>query len=247
MNAPISPKPGQAPAIPASPTTELRIGGFVGLSGCDWPGELAATVFCQGCPWQCRYCHNTHLLPADRAGQIAWSSVLDFMRSRVGLLDGLVFSGGEPTLQQGLAAAMRDVRALGFRVGLHTAGPYPERLTAVLPLVDWVGFDAKAPFDDYPRVTGVTGSGERARDSLLRVLASGVAYEVRTTVHPTLLDQTMLHKLAGTLTDLGVRRYALQAFRGTGCQDGELLSGATAPAPGLPETMRARFADMIIR
>ena len=91
------------------------------------------------------------------------------------------------------------------------------------------------------------GSGERARDSLLRVLASGVAYEVRTTVHPALLDQTMLHRLAGTLTDLGVTRYALQAFRGTGCQDGELLSGATAPAPGLTEAMRARFADLIVR
>ena len=204
-------------------------------------------MFCQGCPWQCRYCHNAHLLPADRPGQVSWQSVLDFMRGRVGMLDGVVFSGGEPTLQRGLAAAMRDVRALGFRIGLHTAGPYPERLAALLPLVDWVGFDVKAPFDDYARITGVPGSGERARESLLLVLASGVACEVRTTVHPALLDETRLHRLAGTLTELGVRHYVLQAFRGAGCRDGELLSGATVHAPGLPEAMRARFADVVVR
>ncbi len=232
--------------MPAPPGAELRIGGFVRLSSCDWPGELAATVFCQGCPWRCRYCHNTHLLPAD-PGQIPWPSVLDFMRRRVGLLDGLVFSGGEPTLQQGLAAAMREVRALGFRVGLHTAGPYPERLAALLPLIDWVGFDAKAPFDDYARITSVPGSGARARESLLLVLASGVAYEVRTTVHPVLLDAAMLHKLAGTLTDLGVRHYTLQAFRSAGCPDSELESDATVPVPGLPEAVRARFGDFIVR
>jgi pyruvate formate lyase activating enzyme len=173
--------------------------------------------------------------------------VLDFLRRRLGLLDGLVFSGGEPTLQRGLADAMREVRALGLRVGLHTAGPYPERLAAVLPLVDWVGFDVKAPFDDYARITNVPGSGERARESLLHVLASGVAYEVRTTVHPALLDQTLLDQLAGTLADLGVRRYALQAFRGAGCQDGALLAGAAAPAPGLPDAARARFADLTVR
>jgi len=244
MSAPVSPRSG--PAFPPS-ATELRIGGFVRLSACDWPGALAATVFCQGCPWQCRYCHNSHLLPADRPGEISWQSVLDFMRGRVGLLDGVVFSGGEPTLQRGLAAAMRDVRALGFGIGLHTAGPYPERLAALLPLVDWVGFDAKAPFDDYARITGVSGSGERARESLLLVLASGVACEVRTTVHPALLDETGLHRLAATLTELGVRHYAMQAFRGAGCQDGELVSGGTVRAPLLPEAMRARFADFIAR
>ncbi len=233
--------------MPAASAGELRIGGFVRLSSCDWPGELAATVFCQGCPWCCRYCHNPHLLPADQPGKIPWPSVLDFMRRRVGLLDGLVFSGGEPTLQQGLAAAMREVRGLGFGVGLHTAGPYPERLAALLPLIDWVGFDAKAPFDDYSRITSVPGSGERARESLLRVLASGVAYEVRTTVHPALLDATMLYKLADTLTELGVRHYTLQAFRSAGCPGSELDLGATVPVPGLPEAVRARFDDFVVR
>ena len=217
------------------------------LSGCDWPGELVATVFCQGCPWRCGYCHNTHLLQADRPGEVAWRSVTEFLRQRIGLLDGVVFSGGEPTLQHGLAAAMRETRALGFRVGLHTAGPYPDRLNEVLALVDWVGFDVKAPFDDYPRLTGVPGSGARARESLLRLLASGVAYEVRTTVPPDLPEAATLRNLAGSLADLGVAHYALQACRPTGGKDAHPASGAMVSASLLPESLRARFPSLTIR
>ncbi len=217
------------------------------LSGCDWPGELVATVFCQGCPWRCRYCHNTHLLDADRPGAVTWRSVTAFLRTRVGLLDGVVFSGGEPTLQHGLAAAMRETRALGFRVGLHTAGPYPDRLDEVLALTDWVGFDVKAPFDDYPRLTGVPGSGARARESLLRLLASGVAYEVRTTVPPDLLDAASLRIVAGALADLGVAHYALQACRATEGREADPASGAVVSAALLPEPLRARFPNLTIR
>lgn len=216
------------------------------LSGCDWPGELVATVFCQGCPWRCRYCHNTHLLDADRPGAVTWRSVTAFLRTRVGLLDGVVFSGGEPTLQHGLASAMRETRALGFRVGLHTAGPYPNRLNEVLALVDWVGFDVKAPFDDYPRLTGVPGSGERARESLLRLIASGVAHEVRTTVHPDLLDAATLCSLAGALADLRVTHYTLQACCATGT-DADPASGAAVSAAFFPEPLRARFTSLTVR
>ena len=217
------------------------------LSGCDWPGELVATVFCQGCPWRCRYCHNTHLLDADRPGEVTWRSVTAFLRTRIGLLDGVVFSGGEPTLQRGLAAAMRETRALGFRVGLHTAGPYPDRLSEVLPLLDWVGFDVKAPFDDYPRLTGVPGSGARARESLLRLLASGVAYEVRTTVSPDLLDAASLRTVAGALADLRVTHYALQACRAAGRTDADPASGAAVSEALLPEPLRARFPNLTTR
>ena len=217
------------------------------LSGCDWPGELVATVFCQGCPWRCRYCHNTHLLDADRPGELTWQSLTTFLRTRVRLLDGVVFSGGEPTLQYGLAAAMRETRALGFRVGLHTAGPYPDRLNEVLPLVDWVGFDVKAPFDDYLRLTGVPGSGARARESLLRLLASGVAYEVRTTVAPDLLDAAALSNLAEVLNDLGVAHYALQTCRANGCLDPKLASGAGVTVSALAAPLRARFPRVILR
>ena len=174
-------------------------------------------VYCQGCPWRCRYCHNPHLLPGRAAGGIAWSEVLAFLRRRRGLLDAVVFSGGEPTAQPGLAQAMRATKALGYRIGLHSAGIFPRRFAEVLPLVDWVGFDAKAPFDAaYERITGVRASGAAALESARALLASGVACEFRTTWHAGFLSPAELERLTRTLADLGVRRYALQEFRASG-------------------------------
>lgn len=200
----------------------LRVGGLTPLSTTDWPGMLAAVVFCQGCPWRCGYCHNPDLIPPRGDKEIPWEDVLAFLRRRQGLLDGVVFSGGEPTLQAGLADAMREVRALGFRIGLHTGGAYPRRLAEVLPLVDWVGMDAKAPFADYARVTGFEGSGKRAQASLECLLASGIDHEIRTTVHPALLADAEVVGLARELSARGVKHYVLQPFRTQGCADAEL-------------------------
>lgn len=174
-------------------------------------------VYCQGCPWRCRYCHNPHLLPRGAEGGVAWSEVLEFLRRRRGLLDAVVFSGGEPTAQPGLAQAMRAAKALGYRIGLHSAGIFPRRFAEVLPLVDWVGFDAKAPFDAaYERITGVRASGAAALESARALLASGVDCEFRTTWHAGFLSLADLDRLTQTLADLGVRRYALQEFRASG-------------------------------
>ena len=205
-------------------STSLRIGGLSPLSSVDWPGELAATVFLQGCPWRCPYCHNPHLLGVAGGEDLGWDDVLDFLRTRVGLLDGVVFSGGEPTVQAGLADGIREARALGFRIALHTGGPVPARMSELLSLLDWVGFDFKAPFAEYERVTRVAGSGASARESLVAVLASGVAHEVRTTVHPALLDDAALLRMADELAEMGVARWVLQPFRVEGCADATLIS-----------------------
>lgn len=204
------------PASVSPKSVELRVGGLARLSTCDWPGELAATVFCQGCAWDCPYCHNPHLRLAQPETHLPWSSVLAFLESRRGLLDAVVFSGGEPTLQAALFDAMRSVRNLGFRIGLHSAGMVPERFAALLPSIDWVGFDVKAPFRAYTRITGVNGSGDMARASLLLLLESGVAHEVRTTFHPGLLSLDEMVELRDELLALGVRNYAVQLFRSMG-------------------------------
>jgi pyruvate formate lyase activating enzyme len=186
-------------------------------------------VYCQGCPWRCGYCHNPHLLSSEAGGGIAWSEVLGFLRRRRGLLDAVVFSGGEPTAQAGLARAMREVKALGYRIGLHSAGVYPRRFAEVLPLVDWVGFDAKAPFDaGYERITGVHASGEAALESARALLASGVDCEFRTTWHAEFLSPAELERLTRTLADLGVRRYALQEYRASGGVAFQTEGGAIA-------------------
>ncbi len=159
-------------------------------------------------------------MEADEA--ISWKSVIDFLSTRRGLLDAVVFSGGEPTLQSVLLDAITEVRALGFQIGLHTAGMAPERFEALLPLLDWVGFDVKAPFDAYPRITGVERSGEKAKASLQLLLASGISYEVRTTVHSILLSSRDLMELREQLVDLSVENFVVQLFRPDGTAPGLL-------------------------
>ncbi len=201
---------------------ELRVGGLTPLSTTDWPGELCAVVFCQGCPWRCGYCHNPELLAADSREALSWGDVQSLLARRRGLLDGVVFSGGEPLAQPALRAAIAGVRGQGFRVGLHTGGAYPRRFAQVLPLVDWVGFDVKAPFDDYPLITAVRGSGEPAMESARMLIDSGVDCEFRTTVHPRQLSPAAIERVAARLAGLGVRRYVLQQFRSQGCANAEL-------------------------
>ncbi|MDR2565457.1 MAG: anaerobic ribonucleoside-triphosphate reductase activating protein [Bifidobacteriaceae bacterium] len=179
--APSSGRPGAPTAENAS--RPLAIGGLSKLSTCDWPGKLAATVFLQGCPWNCLYCHNPDLIDPRAPGSLDWADVLAFLRGRVGLLDAVVFSGGEATRQE-LGPAIAQVRELGFLVGLHTSGAYPRRLAALLDKVDWVGFDVKALPDNLPQVTGVAASAAAMAESLRLLLASGVDCQVRTTWGP---------------------------------------------------------------
>ena len=133
------------------------------------------------------------------------------------MLDAVVFSGGEPTLQKDMDEAVCAVKALGFKVGLHTAGIYPERLRKLLPQLDWIGMDVKMPFSDYERLTGVIDSGKKARTSTRWILDSGVDCEFRTTVHSALLSQDALDTLGRELAAMGVQRYVLQEFRRQGC------------------------------
>ncbi len=199
----------------------LRVGGLTPMTSLDYPGELAAVVFCQGCPWRCRYCHNGHLLPTQAADPIPWVGVRRFLEHRRGLLDAVVFSGGEPSLQAALPAALAEIRGLGFKTGLHTAGPYPSRLARALPHLDWVGLDIKALPEDYPRITGVPGSGERAWASLSLLLAARIKLEVRTTPLPGLDGP------------------------GSACLDPDLRGQATVPPardPGLFDHFQVRAA-----
>ena len=213
----------------------LRVGGLTPLTTVDYPGELAAVVFCQGCPWRCSYCHNGHLVAARGGGTIPWAGVLSFLQTRRGLLDAVVFSGGEPTLQSGLPRAMGAVRDLGFKVGLHTAGPYPDRLARVLPLVDWVGLDIKALPEDYPEITGVAGSGERAWRSLRLLLDAGMALEVRTTPLPGRDGPAHLAPLASRLTGIGVVSHRIQTCRTANMLDPSRVRAARADpcSPGV--------------
>lgn len=194
----------------------LRIGGFVPFSTTDYPAQLAAVVFLQGCPWRCVYCHNPHLIPASGPRHHAWTDIQHFLSRRRGLLDAVVFSGGEPTLQKSLFAAVHQAKSMGFRIGLHTGGMYPQRLAKILPLLDWVGLDVKAPEHVYDRITGVVDSGHAAFESLEKIVASGVDYELRCTWHPELLSAVDLEKMADRLIRSGADRLIIQIYRAAG-------------------------------
>ena len=225
----------------------LRIGGLTPYSATDYPSCFSAVVFCQGCPWHCHYCHNPHLLPADAPPAMEWNEVIEFLGRRRGLLDAVVFSGGEPTLQEGLAEAARVVKAAGFKVGLHTAGMYPERLRKLLPLFDWVGMDIKAPFGDYEQITGVAGSGVKARASARWILDSGVDYEFRTTVHSASLSRDALATSGRELAAMGAQNYVLQEFRQQGCAEPLPPSVAAYLRHDTVERMSQQFQRFSVR
>ena len=216
----------------------LRIGGITPFSTVDWPGKLACVAFLAGCPWACPYCQNPALRRAESA-TLDERDLLAFLDRRRGLLDAVVFSGGEPLAQPELASVVPRVRQMGFEVGLHTCGAYPERLRELLPLVDWVGIDVKAPWSAYDATTRGRESGEAARRSLEALLASGVAYEVRTTWHPSLMGADELATLAHDLADRGVRTWAVQAYRHVGTT-GELPNETVYPAD-VPADVPALF------
>jgi len=226
---------------------ELKVGGITPLTSIDYPGELAAVIFCQGCPWRCRYCQNGHLLSRSEADGVDWQEVLDFLARRRGLLDAVIFSGGEPTLQKALPEAIEQVKQLGFKIGLHTAGCYPEKLKQVLHLVDWVGMDIKGLPDQYPAITQISGSGERAWESLEAIQASGVDYEVRTTRMPGTSDIQLLN-LSRVLSERGVKQYALQTCRTQDTLDPELKNTLVPPSSRrLLEDLQQLIPGVVLR
>jgi pyruvate formate lyase activating enzyme len=222
----------------------LRVGGFEPFSTTDWPGKLCAVVFVQGCPWRCGYCHNPGLQP--RQGQDEgpdWPAILAFLGRRRGLLDGVVFSGGEPTIDPGLGEAVAQVRALGFQVGLHTAGVHTQRLASLLAHLDWIGLDLKASAAAHDRITGVRGSARAAMDSLALVARSGVELEIRTTIDPQLLDDAELLDMAPLVLGAGVRRWTLQRRRWLEPEP----RLAPAPAPQLIEALQRLGLQVQVR
>ena len=229
----------------------LRIGGITPFSTVDWPGKIAAVCFLAGCPYRCAYCQNSGLweMPASDAAAAAdtFDDLLRLLDARRGLLDGVVFSGGEPLAQPAVVAAARAVREQGFLVGLHTSGAYPERLAAMAGDLAWVGLDMKAPWEGWDRITRGRGSGEKARESLRIVQEAGIDYECRTTWHPDLLTPQDLVAIARQLAEAGVERWAVQAYRSLGVSPDAGLRDLMPTPDDVPPEARAAVAHYEFR
>ena len=194
--------------------SKIVVGGVEKFSAVDFPGVLTAVVFMQGCPWKCPFCHNASIRPILKENDFSWELFVNFLKTRQGKLDAVTFSGGEPLVQDGLSEAIKDVKALGFKIGLHTGGYRPEHLERVLPLVDWVGLDIKAPFEaeKYKSIVGVDQL-DKVEKSLNLLLESGVDFECRTTCDPRFLTSEDLLSIAKELHKHGVKKYFLQKYR----------------------------------
>ena len=194
--------------------SEIIVGGVETFSTVDFPGKLAAVVFMQGCPWRCPFCHNTELQPLNQSTNFIWGNFLDFLKKRQGILEAVVFSGGEPLTQNALPDAIKEVKSLGYQIGLHTGGYRPDLFAEVLPLVDWVGFDIKTSFNEekYNHLTGSTHF-TKVMQSLEKLIASHKAFECRTTCDPRHLEIEDIYNIGKELSRLGVKEYYLQKYR----------------------------------
>ena len=163
----------------------MKIAGIQKLTLLDYPGKVACTVFLGGCNFRCPYCHNFELLGGDAEEVMTVAGLLDFLRKRQGILEGVCITGGEPTLHPELPALLASVRALGYAVKLDTNGYRPEALEAILAqgLVDYVAMDLKNGPEAYGETVGVPGVDmAKISQSIRLLMESKVDFELRTTV-----------------------------------------------------------------
>ena len=165
----------------------MNISGIIKSSLIDYPGLISCVLFVPGCNYSCFYCHNRSLIDGSHI-LLTPQSVADFLQKRVGLLDGVVISGGEPTLQSNLIPFLQMLRGLGYQIKLDTNGSHPEVVKELLALelCDYFAVDYKAPAEHYPKICG-HGADARQVIQTIRMLSEGqVPFEVRTTVIPQL-------------------------------------------------------------
>jgi pyruvate formate lyase activating enzyme len=195
---------------------------WVQVTLADYPQKIAASLFTGGCNFRCPNCHNRDLvLSPDLLPDVPMPEIEAFLEARRGLLDGIVISGGEPTLQPDLIPFCTRVREMGYAVKLDTNGYRPDVLRALLGAVDYVAMDVKAPLAKYESAAGVHVDTSRIERSVDLLLESGLSCEFRTTVVPGLLDEQDIAEIAAWLAAVaaarksdkpGIVRYYLQQF-----------------------------------
>ena len=192
----------------------MKIGGFQKSSRSDFPSKVAAVVFTQGCCWRCPYCHNRSLVyPTRFQPSIPVEEIYEHLRLGHEQLDGVVITGGEPTLQCDLTDFIRRVREMGLLIKLDTNGSNPGMLASLLEenLLDYIAMDVKGPLSEYQRFVGCAVDTGPIELSIELIKQSNIPYEFRTTLVGGLHTREHLDQLAPLM--YGVRRYAVQTYR----------------------------------
>lgn len=176
----------------------MRIGGLLKFSMIDFPGRISAIVFTQGCNLNCAYCHNPELIsPASSAIGQSEEDILSYLDKRKNSLDGVVITGGEPTLQPDLAEFILKIRALGYLVKLDTNGTMPEVVQDLIDrkLVDFIAMDIKAPFDKYDAICQKHIETSAVQRTMDIIRASGIEHEFRTTYYKKVLNDSDIERI----------------------------------------------------
>ena len=192
---------------------QFIISGIKKTSLLDYPDKISAIVFTQGCNFRCGYCHNPGLLQVNSKKDIYSVDVFfEFLKNRVGKLDGVVITGGEATLQKDLTPFMQEVKKLGFLIKLDTNGYRPDVVQDVINqgLVDYFAMDIKAPLDKYSFVTNVDIDTDKIFKIIDLIMKSNIPYEFRTTVMKSQLTYEDFEKIGELIK--GADRYYLQKF-----------------------------------
>ena len=187
------------------------IGGIKKSSLMEFPNKISAIIFTQGCNFNCGFCHNPMLLKANE-GNYTINSFFDFLETRKGKLDGVVITGGEPTLQLDLKYVIKRIKNMGFLVKLDTNGYKPEVLKDLLSenLLDYIAMDIKAPLEKYSFVANINTDTDKIQKSIELIMNSSIDYEFRTTFMPYYHKIEDFEKIG--LMIKGAKKYYLQKF-----------------------------------
>lgn len=200
--------------------TPLKIKGFQKISLIDYPAHTSCVVFLAGCNFRCPYCQNPALvLNPDNLKTIKESDFLEFLTKRKKWLDGVVITGGEPCINDDLPELIKKIKSLNYKVKLDTNGTNPEMLKELTDkkLIDYVAMDIKAPLEKYDLITKVKVDKKTIQKSIDIIRNSGIGYEFRMTVVPTLIEEDDIKKIGEWLKQS--KKFALQQFSNKICLD----------------------------
>lgn len=202
-------------------------GGYLPASFLDWDGHVAAVVFTQGCNFRCPWCHNRELV-TGKGENIKLGIIVSDIAKRKKFLDGVVLTGGEPCIWDGLFDFLRAVRDLGLSIKLDTNGSMPEILKQVLEygLTDHVAMDVKSPLDtiSLKRLTGADIRPDRLKESMGLIKGSGITYEFRTTFVGSLLSLDDMREIRKEIDD--DPHWIIQCFRPDSCLDPDMCGSS---------------------
>lgn len=195
----------------------MIFGGLQKNSLIDYPGKISCVLFACGCNFSCPYCHNPQLAGGCKDDSIVFDekTAYDFLEKRKGFLDGVVISGGEPTLQSDLATVCEKIKQMGYPVKLDTNGSRPQVLKRLLDddLVDYIAMDIKTAPSSYTPLIQRNFNPESLLESIRLVMKSTLEYEFRTTCVKPLVDAAVVENISRLIN--GAPLYALQQFQPT--------------------------------